>query len=68
MRRFYLKRHGVQHEWHYGEGTYNPQGDYYWKGMYKEAARLSLSDMLHGLKDGDAVEIYDPDLVLAAEI
>ena len=54
--------------WVFGEGTINPEGDYYLGGRYVEPASPSLAHFEQALRKGDSgvMEItIDPDLAVA---
>jgi len=63
--RTFEDRHGGR--WMYGDGTRNPQGDYYYMGVYREAAGPSLAYMLDHIQrptTGFREVTIDPDLML----
>ena len=68
MRAFAFTRGDGNAVWMYGEGTINPEGDYYYRGEYVEPAGPSLAYFERELRKGDSgiMELtIDPDLVVA---
>ena len=60
MRKFCMYRDETTY-WIFGEGTRNPNGDFYYRGEYEDLSIYTLTEMLEGNR---AYEVIDPDMVM----
>jgi hypothetical protein len=65
--RIFRYRCAFTSQWRFGEGTRNPQGDYYFGEAYREPSGFSLEYVLDHPQSFQEI-VHDPDLVLTEGI